>query len=694
MSINTPVPRTNLYPVQQSPTPALQTPALQTPGRERLNDQRFTSLAELVEVEDRHSLFEELEMLTLRTLQEKHPQADAIRLACAAILTLDEYDHVADHDQPTLHLAAKLLLDLRQPLLLQRLAAVTGHHFVLDVGTNQSHADVLARIGDAWPKNVPVSLVLDTSMSADAASALSTFLRCTSRLNVQIHAQKGASSPSAASAFGQALKACSLEELSIVSGPLSVGVLQAMVGVHADVVAVLADRAHGEDPGQGTALHDALSDLVRQSGACALNIAGDSGAGALSEGLAAKLLGCRVYWVGVQLKPGMREAEIMQRLVSGQHTIGELKVSGRAGEFSMAGLIHGARMSRVHTIVFLHDADVISLAESLHRRLMMSLNVSPHLFERIEACLTYKAVEHERATLAVSAILANPVLITLQHRPGGVVGDGRVVIGPVQASAIEGSGASSRLASLPERLQRLSGTQRRMMELILTLGRLLIEDRPLANLMDFLRSPTNTLIPASSPVVPSGNWQPLEQKIRVLDACLVDKRFVRGGISVYLNKRPVEMHFVCQALARIGFPRQDLPGEEWKSLGKRYLERHASNSSSLFSTNANAREDLALMTDAFLNVVNAPFQLGSAQTLPPMLAAHAGERPSVIGILTVLVPNTSEELIVTALGRALATCKRGHADLVEGLAFVGVIPPGVWLSAGLGIDIESAGQGS
>ncbi len=684
MSINTPVPRTHPYPVHQTHTP---TPEQQTPARKRLNDGCCVSLAVPIEMEDNSSLLETLQMLTVRTLREKHPQADALRQACNAILTLDQYDHVADHDEPTCQLAAKLLLELRQPHLLQRLAAVTGQRFVLDVGTNSSHADVLARIGDAWPKNVPVALVLDTRLPSDALDALSTFLRCTGKLGVQVHAQHGTSSSNSASAFAQALKACSLVELSIVSGASSVGVLQAMVGVQAETVSVLAERAHGEEPAQGTALHDALTALVRHSGAGMLNIAGDSDLGTVSEDLAAKLLDCRVYWIGVQLRPGLREGKLMQLLLAGKHKIGELHVVGKAGEFSMQGLVEGACRNGVHTLRFLHDADVVSLADCLHRRLMMSVGGAPHVFERISACLTYKAAEQERAALAVNAILANPVLITLEHRAGGAAGEGRVAIGPLLAAAIEGAGTSSRLVPMSERVPRVVSAQKRMFELNFTLTSFMAEDRPLADLIGFLRSPTDALIPASAPVVPTGNADLVEQKIRVLNTSLVDKRFVRGVITFFLFKLPEHMLFVCQVLARAGFPKQDLPAEEWKALGNRYLERSARNASSSLPLNRQASEELALLTAALLRAADRPSPLGSAQTLPPTT-------PTVVSILTHLASSMDEALLLAGFGSALALCERGHAQLVEGLAFAGVVPADVWLEVGLGIDTKPAGRGS
>lgn len=695
----------------------------------------FESLAEEVTgpTGERHPLAPVLEAHVQQLRSTDDPQADAVQAAVIVIQLLDRTDQTGHADQSTCQTAIDLLLQLGQPKLLCRLAEVTGFPFWLNVDARPAAADVLVRMAEYWPRSVGASLILDTTMPSDVIELLHDFIKRPGFLNLHVIAEKGTESPAAAGAFACAVKLRKLKELSIICAITSVDVLRAMAGVLAEAISIhdqslhqkyrtyvesqetMADLDANSSPNQLGALgrllnstQSALTVLVGASGAKILDVAGSLVTGRMSMDIALALLQCRDHWDLVRVHPFNHPA-VWDWLKSGKHTVGELNICGWEPGVSTQPLdvLQWAERSRVHTIVFHGNMNLVSFARALERYLLRS----SHVFEKIEACFFTKEDAPYRL-MALEALVNNPIVVTTAHRPPTLTGLKRAlsVLGAEETARLNGRGATNRMLTMEERSSQVRrAAEQRKAQITGVLADFLDERRSTAELANYLNSPSH-ILPAPS-LAFEGDVKrfrtPLAKKLKLLQLCKVDTEFVKGAIAAWVNTHPTGMAEMCEALIRIGFATASRTEEEWRGLGLRFAGARASNSSNSSDSEwttpwTTERRELTQLfsvdgPEAFhTQLVQASTRVArKAQPKAKTVVLKAGACDTVLRKVRAMqqaaVPDAE---IVQAVGQVWREGPQTNPAYLEALAYLGVVPPEVWLAHGIGIDIQAQGARS
>ncbi|MDO9434318.1 hypothetical protein [Hydrogenophaga sp.] len=662
------------------------------------------------------------------------PQADAQQAAVDAILLLDQHHHTGGADKNTCQSAAELLLQTKQGRLLCRLAEVTGFVFWLNIDANRQAAEVLARCASWWPPGVGASLVLNTTMPSALMDTLHPFLVRPSSLNVHVIANAGTESPHAAFVFARAVKQRPLAELSILSSIMSVDVLRSMTGVVAQAVCIHDDSLnrtyddylasldaaadlHGdsqvETPDAFTALFDAtrsaLEVLVRCSGATTLDVAGELVDSSMSPAIALTLLGCRDHWDQVQVT-AFTSADTWELLGSARTTIGRLDIVGwtHGGSVKPLDVLRWAERYRVHTIVFHDEMNLVSFAQSLERYLL----TSSHVFDRIEACFFTKEHNEPRRSVALAAVLNNPIVVTVTHRPSAraPLKPTHLLMGPADAARLDEKGASHRLLPMEERsrhVQRVA--EQRKTEVAEILAGFLDAGRETAELVAYMDSPSHILLPPSLAFESEVNafGSPLAQKLKLLQLCSVDTDFIKAAVTRFVSADPSEISAMCAALIRIGFGRAHRSEAEWRALGQRFAGANAGNASRPSTSESRRRwqTELERLIQLFSIQESKLFArtLGHAATRAarttepqaPSVAVRVAKCDTALRKVRVMKrEGVPRAVIGQAIGRVWRAAPQVNPELLEALAYVGVVPAAVWLNEGLGIDIQAPALGT
>ncbi|MDO9438225.1 hypothetical protein [Hydrogenophaga sp.] len=497
-----------------------------------------------------------------------HHASPAMRTAMVAILLLDRINKTpADTDEGTCRVAGQLLLNLGQVRLLCHWAKAHPMVFSFEVGARESAVDVLARVGDDWPRDVRLHVTLSTALPLTAIQRLQPFLWRHDVPDVEL-VYEGLPDQDCAIALAQTLSRRPLGELTLSGGAFARDFIVLLTGVAADRIFLALGPPDGASKSD---VEQALAQLVGSSQATVLIAA----APWIEGRLTAHLLASRPTWKSVCVN---YSPELVGFLMRGRTKVHRLELTAGNRILQTAGsvvrMLHAGQVQHLvlgDSLALVEWAEALSLYADVHKpkKILLSLEAP------------FVAPEGRDAEAAFASLPRQQLVGRYVPRTARNLLPGWAVLDEAALQRLFALSTDTRLTRVPPSQQASVDDEER--SAIQILGNLLAANRTVSELVNYAKEPSSWLVPIKdlTRAVANANIDrdstSLEDKVLCLQWMDLRAGLVKSVLEKTLADDPQCAQLMCEALIWRGHTSRPLTDKYWQDVGRKHTTRWISS---------------------------------------------------------------------------------------------------------------------